>query len=278
MVANTLTIAGQAALSRIALKRMTRAASTYVPDPSFQGWLSFAHANLALLCQDDPTDALKSAREAETFFSEAGDGLALATARYALASAFLALGAPELALRECMPTATDPPPPFVRTLLAAVRAVGQLELGRLDEVAEEEARGVVAELRLLQGETAEALRLGMKAVERRLLPSERAPGMEVAARAHLVLGNPAAALELCGKGLTLLEQGGVGPRQRAGLSLVHAEALMADGRKDEAREAIRRARSTAAHPRHRARRASGILSNGPSRSQPHPGAGPRVAR
>jgi eukaryotic-like serine/threonine-protein kinase len=135
---------------------------------------------------------------------------------------------------------------------AGLRNVGRLEqaerlarplLQRTEPLLVVNARALLAQLSVLSGDHADGVREAERALEDgALFPAVHAAASATFALAELRQGRPESALTHSARGLEAAARS-AWPRDHSLLRLVHAEALHASGRNDEAREAIARARS-----------------------------------
>jgi eukaryotic-like serine/threonine-protein kinase len=256
MVVFGMAVMGQTELARRQVRRMEDAARRHTADPSFLGWLHWAGLQIELGLADDPVRGLSHVRQGADFFSEAGNPVGVGGLRVFLAQALLHVGATDRAMATCAPSEMVGQPAYSQGVAALVVCQAQVELGENASAAAGARRLLtagttdiqvfavvcLAEVELGKGEYAPALQRGLEAMEVSFATPGHASVLEVVARAHLALGDPASSFECAQKGVALCHQVSVWPRERAGLLLVNAEALMALGREDEAREAIRVAR------------------------------------
>jgi tetratricopeptide (TPR) repeat protein len=238
------------------LERMADGASKHVADRSFMGWWRLASLYLSLCLLDDPAAALAEARQGQEDFSEAGDRVGAGALRVFLGLAWYSMGALEraLAVFEAMRKADTPA--YIMEAAESLRCHIEIELDDVETAIRTATSGINSASADVRATCEQALARAEGEAGRQeamlnranaslaLNPPRhaRARGLGIAAEAYLALGDPASALKNAAEGAGPLEAGAVWHHNRSALLLVRAEALMALGREDEAREAIKVAR------------------------------------
>jgi eukaryotic-like serine/threonine-protein kinase len=252
--AGALLSGGQLDMAIELIHRMERATAAPVLDPSFLGWIAWASAHVDLLARDEPAAGLAHFQEAHEHFQDAAFDLGIQGARAGLVWAFVNAGAPRRALSVFDAEEGRDQLVLTRNVMMSYMIEAMLELGERDGVeamilslsaggAQVFAGGwqcYSADARLRAGQFEEAIGLARDGMGVARIDPFRVHAAHVLARSHLALSDPLQALHYAEEfDPTKLA---AAPTVRAGLLLTRAEALMALGREDEAREAIRVAR------------------------------------
>lgn len=263
-VATQLVLSGAAELAAEMLARAARVSDELHPDPGMLGWLLEARAVLAG-ASDDPVGRMDLAEQAANRFEEAGDLRNACLQRVSLGFAQVEFGAfaeAERWLREALTVAE-------RMALCNTVPIAQAQLGRAvaqrgnpEEALRLEgqavgafdrqgnlrlagmARAYLAQAHLALGQLEAAESAARRAVEilENALPMQRS-ALAVLALVHVAQGRPAEALEAATRA-----NAGLGGEQHlpVGECLVRrslAEALLAQGRQEEAVASARVARA-----------------------------------
>jgi eukaryotic-like serine/threonine-protein kinase len=253
MVVQALAIAGQRDLACQQIERMERAARRHSADKSYLGYLCLARAFYNLYYIDDVGRAVILAREACLLFAEAGDESGAEATRFTLGYALINAGACDEAVEVCDPATTAQRLSYTGSMAEAVRTMANVELGHepwealrnLGATRSTDLRAMsrlgLASMELARGGHDVVLEMTARAVERPLYILLFS-FLAIRSAAFLGTGDARAALAVADKGVAALADAASFPFSRSALLLVRAEALMALGRDDEAREAIRVAR------------------------------------
>jgi eukaryotic-like serine/threonine-protein kinase len=246
----------QSELARQQLDRMACGAAKHEVDPAFMGWWRLASLFVSLSVLDDPDAALAHGREGQTDFTEAGDRIAAGALNVMLGLTWFSVGSLHRSFEMLAGLMNPDSPSYIRDAAASVRSHVEIELGRPESAVETARPRMVAASAEIQASCRQALALAEgargrhEAMLRGVLESleldspvhTRVQGLGLAAEAHLALEDPESSLRAAEEGIGLARSAAVYPHVRAALLLTRAEALMALGREDEAREAIRVAR------------------------------------
>jgi tetratricopeptide (TPR) repeat protein len=232
-------------------------------DPAAMGWVHRTAAHRAL-SRDNPGEHQRLMERAVACFEEAGDARNACWQRSDLGRAYLDLGMrsrAEEVLNDVLPAAERMGLSFVAAaakqhlglaLAYAGRTSEALVLGREaaewfmtegDRRMEGAARSTLSQVLFLHGDAVAAEAEARLAVEvLKVAAPLRPEALASLARAHLLQGQTASALESACKAFELLESLGGLERGQALVRLVHAEALDAAGKTEPARAAITAAR------------------------------------
>ena len=253
-------IAGRADAARALISRTRDVEpSALAADPAAQARIHQARA-LEALSAADPAAYLTEMEASLHAFLEAGDLRSACSQRTNTGFAYVSIGAPArgaVELREALPQAEAMGLHTVAAMIRANLGLALTHVGALYEARREleaavavfaaqsdarllgGARIYLAELLLRAGEVAAAREEAGRAVESLgAHPPARAYALGMLARALLDGGETAAALARAEEASALLDELGGIEDGEALVRLVHAEALRAAGRMDEARERI----------------------------------------
>lgn len=217
-------------------------------EPDFHGWYALVHAEASLWRFDAPERGLSFAREAFALFEELGDLPGQQMAGCRIASSMIEAGCTaqgaewaQRMLNLCNTTEYGLNQGFAMMTMgraAGLRGESEETTNMLSSLIgmfawmDTFVRGILAESHALAGEHAEARELAEKALEgAAIAPSTSAVAHGALARAHLLAGDPEAALS------TIAELDGVAlfPSTRSILDQTRIDALTALNRLDEAR-------------------------------------------
>ncbi len=261
--ATQLVLSGRSGLAD-ALLQLVDSADARHADPALMAWIHEAHAVRAG-AGGDPAARVRLAEAAADSFEQAGDLRNACLQRVSVGFACVEIGAfaaARRALSDAMSLGermgmSNSVPVAQAQLARALSRSGQLaeaiELERQAMVALEEqgnqrlsgvARGYLARMLLEWGDTDSALAEATRAVE--ILegaPALLCSALAVLSLVHLAHGNADAALEAATRGAELLAQVGESAVGESLIRQAHIEALLAAGRRDEAKQAAAEARA-----------------------------------